>query len=49
MLPSALTVSLNGTARLWPLDTLPLARERRPRTLINDERQCFRRSGRRAA
>jgi hypothetical protein len=37
-----LAVSDDETARIWPLDLLPLARRSAPRTLTDDERTRYR-------
>jgi WD40 repeat protein len=37
----AATASADGTARLWPIDPLAVARERRPRELTAPERERF--------
>ncbi len=38
---TVLTVSWDGTARLWPVDPLPIAEARKPRELTEEERERF--------
>jgi WD40 repeat protein len=39
------TASADGTARIWPLDPVPLALSRKPRDLSSEERERFRAGG----
>lgn len=38
---TVLTTSWDGTARIWPIDPLPIARERAPRQLTAEEQGRF--------